>query len=100
MCGSAQLLYAILFKQDSYRRVILNVGLSYYLSSLGNGYVTFGFQEGGLNLLEMRAPSKQIRLIKMGRISLCPVEMVFAPHSPDLHLLLHKAAQTEKKADI
>lgn len=66
----------------------------------GEWVCDFWIQEGGLNLLEMRAPSKQIRLIKMGRISLCPVGMVFALHSPDPHLRLHKAAQTEKKADI
>ena len=56
-----------LFKQDSYQRVILNVGLSYYLSFPGTGYVTLGFQEGALNCLsEITAPNKQIRLIKMG----------------------------------
>ena len=72
-----------LFKQDSYQRVILNVGLSYYLSFPGTGYVTLGFQEGALNcLLEIRAPNKQIRLIKMGGIPLCPIGMVFAPHYP------------------
>lgn len=58
----------ILFKQDSYQRVILNFGLSYYLSSLENGFVTFWFQEAGLNcLVEIRAPNKQIRLIVLGR---------------------------------
>lgn len=46
MWGADQLLYEILFKQDSYQGVILNFGLSYYLGSLGNGCVTFGFQEG------------------------------------------------------
>ena len=72
-----------LFKQDSYRRVIGNVGLSYYLSFPGPGYVTLGFQEGALNcLLEIRAPNKQIRLIKMGAIPLCPMGMVFTPHYP------------------
>ena len=72
-----------LFKQDSYQRVILNVGLSYYLSFPGTEYVTLGFQEGALNcLLEIRAPNKQIRLIKMGGIPLCPIGMVFAPHYP------------------
>lgn len=60
-----------LFTQDSYQRVILNVGLSYYLSFPGTGYVTLGFQEGALNcLLEIRAPNNQIRLIKMGGNSL------------------------------
>ena len=72
-----------LFKQDSYRRVIGNVGLSYYLSFPGTGYVTLGFQEGALNcLLEIRAPNKQIRLIKMGATPLCPMGMVFTPHYP------------------
>lgn len=57
----------ILFKQDSYQRVTLNFGLSYYLSSLGNGFVTFGFQEAGLNCLsEIRAPNKQLKLIVLG----------------------------------
>lgn len=72
-----------LFKQDSYQRVILNVGLSYYLSFPGTGYVTLGFQEGALNCLsEITAPNKQIRMIKMGGIPLCPMEMIFAPHHP------------------
>lgn len=66
--GSNQLLYAILFKQDSYQRVILNFGLSYYLSSLGSGYVTFGFQKEGLNcLLAARAPNKRMRATVLGR---------------------------------
>ena len=72
-----------LFKQDSYQRVILNVGLSYYLSFPGTWYVTLGFQEGALNCLsEITAPNKQIRLIKMGGIPLCPMGMIFAPHHP------------------
>ena len=72
-----------LFKQDSYQRVILNVGLSYYLSFPGTGYVTLGFQEGALNCLsEITARNKQIRLIKMGGIPLCTVGMIFAPHHP------------------
>lgn len=79
--GSDQLLYAILFKQGSYQRVILNFGLSRYLSSLGNGYETFWFQEGGLNcLLVIRALHKQIRSIEMRGIHLCLVGIFFASH--------------------
>ena len=92
----------ILFKQDSYQGVILNFGLSYYLSSLGNGYVTLGSRRGIKSPLSDKSHNKQIRLMEMGEgIRLCPRGMLFVPQCLDLRLLLHAVCtKTENKADI
>lgn len=92
----------ILFKQDSYQGVILNFGLSYYLSSLGNGYVTLGSRRGIKLPLSDKSHNKQIRLIEIGGgIHLCPMGMFFAPQCLDPCLLLYMVCtKTENKADI